>query len=108
MTYQNLNIRRDGCILYVDFSNPPVNLMTVQMVVELFDLAGSLARHHDTAAVVVASVNAEFFVAHFDLNDLVKVVGGDQSVPHSNFDDVTAAQALCNTLQTLPLVTIGV
>ncbi|OBC08164.1 enoyl-CoA hydratase [Mycobacterium sp. 852013-50091_SCH5140682] len=108
MTYQTLSIRRDGRILYVDFNNPPVNLMTVQMVGELFDLAGSLAFDPDTAVVVVGSANPEFFVAHFDLNDLVKVVSGDPSVPQSNYDDINAVQALTTTWQTLPQVTIGV
>ena len=73
MTYQTLNVRREGSILYVDFNNPPVNLMNVAMVGELFDLAGSLAFDQQTAVVVFGSANPEFFIAHFDLDDLVKL-----------------------------------
>ena len=60
MTYQTLNLRRDDRILYVDFNNPPLNLMNVQMVGELFDLAGSLAFDPETAVVVIGSSDPEF------------------------------------------------
>jgi len=108
MTYQTLNVRREGSILYVDFNNPPVNLMNLQMVGELFDLAGSLAFDQKTAVVVFGSANPEFFIAHFDLHDLVKVISGDPAVPQSQYDDINAVQALTTTWQTLPQVTIGV
>ena len=52
MTYETLRTRRDGRVLYVDFDNPPLNLMTTQMVGELFDLAGSLAFDPETTVVV--------------------------------------------------------
>ena len=32
MMYQTLAVRREGRILHVDFDNPPLNLMTIQMV----------------------------------------------------------------------------
>ncbi len=108
MTYQTLNVRREDNILYVDFNNPPVNLMNVAMVGELFDLAGSLAFDPQTAVVVFGSANPEFFIAHFDLGDLVKVISGDPAVPQSQYDDINAVQALTTTWQTLPQVTISV
>jgi enoyl-CoA hydratase/carnithine racemase len=107
MTYQTLNLRRNGRILYVDFDNPPVNLMTIQMVGELFDLAGSLAFDPETAAVVFGSASPEFFIAHFDLNDLLRSMS-DPSVPQSRYDDINVLQSLTTTWQTLPQVTIGV
>jgi enoyl-CoA hydratase/carnithine racemase len=107
MTYQTLRTRRDGRILYVDFDNPPVNLMTIEMVTELFDLAGSLMFDPTTAAVVFGSANPDFFIAHFDLNDLLRVLS-DPSVPQSRYDDINVVQALTATWQGLPQVTIGV
>ncbi|MFE9322482.1 enoyl-CoA hydratase/isomerase family protein [Nocardia sp. NPDC052278] len=107
MTYQTLKTRRDGRILYVDFDNPPLNLMTIQMVGELFDLAGSLAADPETAVVVFGSANPEFFIAHFELNDLIRSFS-DTTVPQSRYDDINVVQALATTWQTLPQVTIGV
>src|ERR1700751_6359589 len=107
MTYQTLNVRREDNILYVDFNNPPVNLMKIAMVGKLFDLAGSLAFDPQTAVVVFGSANPEFFIAHFDLDDLVKVISGDPAVPQSQYDDINAGQALTTTWETLPQVTIS-
>jgi enoyl-CoA hydratase/carnithine racemase len=107
MTYQTLKTRRDGRILYVDFDNPPLNLMTLQMVGELFDLAGALAFDPDTGVVVLGSANPEFFIAHFELNDLIRSLT-DPTVPQSRYDDINALQALATTWQGLPQVTVGV
>ena len=93
MTYETLRTRRDGRVLYVDFDNPPLNLMTTQMVGELFDLAGSLAFDPETTVVVFGSANPEFFIAHFELNDLIRSLS-DPTVPQSRYDDINALQAL--------------
>jgi enoyl-CoA hydratase/carnithine racemase len=107
MTYQTLKIRRDGRILHVDFDNPPLNLMTLQMVGELFDLAGTLAFDPETTVVVFGSANPEFFIAHFEVNDLVRSLS-DPAVPQSRYADINALQALATTWQGLPQVTVGV
>jgi len=107
MTYETLNVRRDGRILHVDFNNPPLNLMNFQMVGELFDLCGSLAFDQDTAVVVFGSANPEFFIAHFDVRDVVRSVS-DPTVPQSRYDDINALQALTTAWQILPQVKIGV
>jgi enoyl-CoA hydratase/carnithine racemase len=107
MTYQTLNIRRDGRTLFVEFNNPPLNLINAQMIGELFDLAGSLAFDRETAVVVFGSANPEFFVAHFDLNDLLRL-SSDPTAPRSRYDDINVVQALSTAWQTLPQVTIGV
>ena len=107
MHYQTLKTRRDGRILHVDFDNPPLNLMTMQMVGELFDLAGSLAFDPETSVVVFGSANPEFFIAHFELNDLIRSLT-DPAVPRSRYDDINALQSLATTWQGLPQVTVGV
>lgn len=107
MPYQTLKTRRNGRILYVDFDNPPLNLMTMQMVGELFDLAGSLAFDPETSVVVFGSANPEFFIAHFELNDLIRSLT-DPAVPRSRYDDINALQSLATTWQGLPQVTVGV
>ena len=107
MTYQTLNLRREGPILHVDFNNPPLNLMTIQMVGELFDLAGSLMSDQETRVVVFGSANPEFFVAHFDLNDILRSVS-DPTVPQSRYEDINVLQAITTMWQMVPQVTIGV
>ncbi|MFE7654741.1 enoyl-CoA hydratase/isomerase family protein [Streptomyces bottropensis] len=107
MTYQTLKLRRDGRVLYVDFDNPPLNLMTIQMVGELFDLGGSLVFDQETSVVVLGSANPEFFIAHFDLDDMFRSMK-DPDVPQSKYDDINVLQALTTMWQTLPQTTVAV
>lgn len=106
MTYRTLTTRRDGAVLYVDIANPPLNLITIEMVGDLFDLAGDLAFDPETKVVVLGSATPEFFVAHFDLNDLFRSLT-DPTVPQSRYEDINVLQALTTMWQTLPQVTIG-
>ncbi|WP_203337533.1 enoyl-CoA hydratase/isomerase family protein [Nocardioides limicola] len=107
MSYTTLNLTREGRVLRVDFDNPPLNLLTIEMVSELFDLAGKLVFDQDTAVVVLGSANPEFYIAHFELNDLFRAMS-DPDVPQSRYDDINVVQALSTMWQTLPQVTIGV
>ncbi|MFC8435557.1 enoyl-CoA hydratase/isomerase family protein [Streptomyces sp. NPDC057253] len=106
MSYQTLSLRRDGRILYVDFDNGPLNLMTIPMVGELFDLAGKLVFDQETGVVVLGSANPEFFIAHFDLDDIFRSLE-DPDVPQSKYPDINAVQALTTMWEALPQVTIG-
>ncbi|MFE2996700.1 enoyl-CoA hydratase/isomerase family protein [Nocardia sp. NPDC059246] len=106
MDYKTLKVRRDGRVLYVDFDNAPLNLMTIEMVGELFDLAGKLIFDPTTGVVVFGSANPEFFIAHFDLNDLFRAMS-DPSVPQSKYDDINVVQALTTMWEAVPQVTIS-
>ncbi|WP_433634872.1 enoyl-CoA hydratase/isomerase family protein [Nocardia sp. CA-120079] len=106
MEYKTLKVRRDGRVLYVDFDNAPLNLMTIEMVGELFDLAGKLVFDQETGVVVFGSANPEFFIAHFDLQDMFRAMN-DPSVPQSKYDDINVLQALTTMWEALPQVTIS-
>lgn len=107
MTFETLTLRREGRVLNVDFDNAPLNLITIQMVGELFELAGSLVFDRETSVVVFRSANPEFFVAHFDLDDMFRSME-DPTVPQSRYDDINVLQALTTMWQTLPQTTIAV
>ncbi len=104
--YRTLTVRRDGRILRVDFTNPPLNLMNIQMVGELFDLAGTLAFDPEIAVVVFGSANPEFFIAHFDLVDMFRSME-DADVPQSRYADINVVQALTTMWEGLPQTTIA-
>lgn len=106
MQYQTLDVRQDGRILRVDFKNPPINLLTITMVQELFDLAGKLTFDPEAAVVLFGSTNPEFFIAHVDINDILRVMN-DPDAPQSRYDDINVVQALCTLWESLPQVTIS-
>lgn len=106
MSYETLDIRRDGRVLRVDFDNGPLNLMTITMVGELFDLAGKLVFDQDTSVVVFGSASPDFFIAHFDIDDMYRAME-DPNVPQSRYPDINVLQALTTMWEALPQVTIS-
>jgi enoyl-CoA hydratase/carnithine racemase len=104
--YSTLTVRREGRVLRVDFNNPPLNLMTIQMAGELFDLAGKLVFDPEAAVVIFGSTNPEFFIAHFDLVDMYRSMD-DPATPQSRYPDINVIQALTTMWEGLPQVTIS-
>lgn len=105
MSYKTFSTRQKGAALYVTLNNPPVNLMNIQMVQELFQLTGQLNFDPSIKVVVFDSANPEFFVAHFDLDDLVKAEA-DPGLA-GKFPDINVLQSLGAAYQVLPQVTIA-
>lgn len=106
MDYQTLDVRRDGRVLRVDFNNAPINLLNIAMVGELFDLAGKLTFDSEIGVVIFGSKNPEFFIAHFDINDLFRAMF-DPDVPQSRYEDINVLQALSTLWESLPQTTIS-
>ena len=107
MSFTTFSTRKDGATLHVTFSNGEVNMMSATMAGELFALVGELAVDSETKVVVFDSDNSDFFIAHFDINDIVKLLEGDPSIPVSKTKDLNILQALGLSLANLPQVTIA-
>ncbi len=105
MSFTTLSLKQDGGILRVTLSNPPVNLMGLKMVEELFQLGGRLMADPTVRVVVFDSANPEFFIAHFDLEDLVASASDPSKA--SKYSDINAMQSLALSWQALPQVTIA-
>ena len=82
-------------------------MMSATMAAELFALVGGLAVDSETDIVVFDSDNSDFFIALFDLGDIVKLLEGDPSFPVSKTKDLNILQALGLSLANLPQVTIA-
>lgn len=107
MSYQTFTTRQEGAAFYITLNNPPVNLMSIQMVTELFQLSGQLAFDPGIKVVVFDSANPEFFIAHFDLEDIVASASGGDQNGGSKFPDINVVQSLGLAYQALPQVTIA-
>jgi enoyl-CoA hydratase/carnithine racemase len=106
MNFETLNVRRDGDVLRVSISAPPLNLMSRQMVMDLFMLAGYLMTEPSIRVVVVESAVEGFFIAHFDIADMIASVN-DPETPQSAYPEINILQSLATTWQALPQVTIA-
>ncbi|WP_297831886.1 enoyl-CoA hydratase/isomerase family protein [Pseudomonas sp.] len=105
MSFSTFSLQQDGEVLRVTFSAPPINLMTAKMVEELFQLAGRLQVDPSVKIVVIDSADPDFFIAHFDISDIVAIAKDPSKA--SKTPDLNAFQALTLTWQMLPQVTIG-
>lgn len=107
MTNTTLSTEIEGAVMRVKFDNGDVNMMSATMAAELFALVGGLAVNPDIKVVVFESANPDFFIAHFELNDILKSIAGDPAMPTSKYPDINILQSLGLSIQSLPQVTIA-
>lgn len=105
MEFNTLKLREENGAMFVTLGNPPINLMNIQMVTELMQLTGMLMQRPDLKVVVLDSADPDFWIAHFDLNDLVSSASDPSNA--SKYDDINVIQSLSLGWQALPQITIG-
>ncbi|MBR0725568.1 enoyl-CoA hydratase/isomerase family protein [Bradyrhizobium manausense] len=105
MNFETLRLREESGRLNVTLSNPPINLMSVKMVQELFQLTGFLIENPNIRVVVLDSADPEFFVAHFDLEQMEESMRDPSKA--SKYPDINVLQSLGLAWQNLPQVKIA-
>lgn len=105
MSYYTFSLQQDGAILRVKLLNPPINLMSLKMIEELFQLSGQLIVDRNTRVVILESADPDFFIAHFDIEEMEKSMTDPSKA--SQYPDINALQALALSWQALPQVTIA-
>ncbi|MCL2913795.1 enoyl-CoA hydratase/isomerase family protein [Shewanella corallii] len=74
--YSKLAISEQNGIATVSIQNPPVNVLTIDLINELNHFIMSLQDNRDIKVVVFKSLHAAFFLAHLDLNVINGTQGG--------------------------------
>lgn len=105
MNFQTLKLQQDGALLRVTIQNPPINLMNVTMVQELFQLGGRLHADPGVRVVLLDSADPDFFIAHFDLEDLARAEADPSQ--GSKYPDINVLQSLTMSWKALPQVKIA-
>jgi enoyl-CoA hydratase/carnithine racemase len=105
VSYSTFSLKRDGALMRIMLSNPPVNLVNFKMIEELFQLCGALVMDNETRVVLFESADPEFFLAHFDLEDVVAAATDPSKA--GKYPDINALQSLALSWQSLPQVTIA-
>ena len=73
---KTLSITSHGGIATVTINNPPVNVITIDLINEINAFVLSLKDDRDTKVVVFKSLHKTFFLAHLDLNVINGTQGG--------------------------------
>jgi len=68
--YKAFKFKSDRGVLFVTIDYPPINLMTLEMVMDIARLAEEIAADDKVKVVVFDSANPDFFIAHFDVTVL--------------------------------------
>ena len=102
--YEHLSVVIDGRIATVTVDNPPINLITVELFIELSTLSQELADDPDLLVVVMKSANPDFFLAHFDVSAILTFPIDDEP---ERQDQLTDYHAMGERFRTMDKVTIA-
>lgn len=89
-------------VAVVTIDNPPINLMTVGVFIELATAAAELEADDDVRAVVLRSANPEWFIAHFDVE---AILGFPPDQPEAT--ELNSFHQMCESFRTMGKPTIA-
>ena len=102
--FNHLRVQREGTVLNVEIDNPPINLITIPLLLDFINLT-KWAQDDEESTVLVLRSNVEgFFIAHFDVEALLSM----NSEAASTSSSVTSFDELCLRFQKMNKVTICV
>ena len=102
--YEFLSVEIEGRLATVTVNNPPINLITVPLYVELMALSEELAADADLTVVVMKSADPDFFLAHFDVEAILLFPTDSPAERSAELNDY---HAMCERFRTMDKVTIA-
>ena len=100
--YHHLSITTEGRAVWATIDNPPVNLITRELLIDLLRFSERVAEDPDSTVVVLQSANPDFFIAHFDVTLLQREPGDPPARP----TELNAFDAMIERFRTMPKATI--
>jgi len=101
--HDGLRVTIDEGIATLEFDAPPINLFTVPLFLRTAEAVHRLASDDDVRVVVLRSANPEFFIAHFDVEAILRF---PTDAPPAT--ELGGYQLMCEALRTMPKATIAV
>ncbi|WP_164155757.1 enoyl-CoA hydratase/isomerase family protein [Sandarakinorhabdus rubra] len=106
-SYKLISVAQDGALLTATISNPPINIITMELFGELAQLALELEADPSVLVVVLKSADPDFFLAHFDVQALIDMADGPEP-PTDDPDSASFAyHQMCHRYRTMDKVIIG-
>jgi len=101
--YELLNVTRRAGVAEVAIDHPPLNLIDRPLFRELRHVVRDLADDDETLVIVLSSAVRGFFLAHFDVTMMKDFPVGEPPPTELN-----GWHRMCETLRTMPKITIAV
>ncbi|MEE8556751.1 MAG: enoyl-CoA hydratase/isomerase family protein [Myxococcota bacterium] len=102
--YELISVELDAGVAFATIDNPPINLMTVPLFIELGRLGEELESDARVRVVVLRSANPEFFIAHFDVE---AILGFPIEGEPAREEGLNIFHAMCERYRTMPKATIA-
>jgi enoyl-CoA hydratase/carnithine racemase len=102
--YQRLAVKREGRLATVTVSNPPINIITLELYAELAALSKELKADRDLTVVVMKSADPDFFLAHFDVSAILRFP--TDTTPERD-SELNEYHLMCERFRTMDKVTIA-
>ena len=102
--YDLVSVEVEAGVGFATIDNPPLNLMTIQLFVELSRLAEELESDDAVRAVVLRSANPDFFIAHFDVEAILQM---PTEAPPVREEALSVFHRMCERFRTMPKATIA-
>ena len=101
--YQTLQIKNNQGVLTAIINNPPVNVMTDALYMDLVGFTSEVEQDASVKVVVFQSADPDFFIAHFDVETILKFEADAPAEKSLEFSDF---HLLCERVRTMPKATI--
>lgn len=101
--YQLLHTQLDDGVLVATIDNPPANVMTGRLFMELLTLVESAAEDDSVRVVVFDSADPDFLIAHFDISILLRP---QPDGPAERREELTEFHRMCELVRTMPKPTL--
>jgi len=102
--YETLDIVKDGRLAVVTINNPPINVITMPLYMDLIALTEQLESDPELSVVLFKSADPDFFIAHFDV-ELILTFPIDQ--PARRETELNDFHKVCERLRMMDKVTIA-
>jgi enoyl-CoA hydratase/carnithine racemase len=102
--YQLLDVAVNGRVATVTINNPPINIITPALYQELATLVAELQNDDDLTVVVFKSADADFFIAHYDVSNILEFPTDGEAERSLELNDF---HIMCERVRTMNKVTIA-
>ena len=100
--YHHLTIAVEGRAVWATIDNPPINLITRELLIDLLKFSERVAADPESTVVVLQSAIPDFFIAHFDVT-LLQRTPGEPAEPAT---ELSAFDQMVERFRTMPKATI--
>jgi enoyl-CoA hydratase/carnithine racemase len=99
-----LSVVVENRVCWATINAPPVNVMTIPLLIDLMKLAEEVEADDGVGVLVLQSADPEFFIAHFDVEAILRFPTETEAL---RSQELSGFHRMCETFRTMPKATIA-